>query len=702
MAAGSFLQELKRRNVIRMAGLYLVGAWLVVQVAGTLLPIFGAPAWLPRSIVVLLAIGLVPVLLFSWIYELTPEGLKRDADVPAEQSIGQQTAQRMEHLLVVLLLFAVGYFALDKFVLAPKRQAQSTATSPAPAAVAVAASNRKSIAVLPFENLSEDKANGYFADGIQDQILTGLARIGDLKVISRTSTQKYASRPENLSQIAKELGVAHILEGSVQRAGNRVLINVQLIDAASDSHLWAETYDRTLEDVFAVESEVAKKIAEALAARLSRGELAALQRKPTNIPAAYDAYIKARALEARTVIQTRGQAEPIFAAYREAVRLDPDFALAWAELSIIMYRGAWVGLGPSDEWNAEATRAMARARELQPDLPQAEMARGVHMYYLERDFPGALEVMNSLTGKLPNDADLYLFIGYLSRRVGRWPESIAAFERARELSPNDANIAYHLGVTRVATGDCDQGLRDIAVAVAQAPDNTHALGTQLQCAWIRGDKAQAAAFIAAAKPDAPGFAGLKGGQLLIERDYPAAATQLQAAIAGAGDVQNDFSMGGYIPARVDWQLQLALVRERQGDAGAAQAIYRQVKAEAREALRTKPKSSYVEAAWRSALGLALAGLGDRDAATAQTQLLEQLVPESVDHLEGPAWTYYIARIHALNGDADRALPVLRHLVDMHAKASVFDVGNLRIEPYWDGLREDPRFQALVDSKGKAP
>jgi TolB-like protein len=375
MAAASFLHELKRRNVIRMAGLYLVGAWLTVQVASTLLPMFGAPDWLPRTIVLVLAIGFVPALLFSWIYELTPEGLKRDAEVPPEASIGKQTAQRMEHLLVVLLLLAVAYFVVDKFVLVPKRAAAAPATVAARPATSVASSEnlsapRKSIAVLPFENLSENKENGYFADGVQDQILTGLAKIGDLKVISRTSTQKYASRPENLSQIAKELGVAHILEGSVQRAGNRVLINVQLIDAATDSHLWAESYDRTLEDVFAVQGEVAKKIAEQLAATLSRGELNAISARPTEVPDAYDAYLKARAYATR-VVQTREQADRLLEAYREAVRLDPKFAIAWADLARELFRMSWVGLDPSGKLQAEGEQALRTAAELAPGRRRA-------------------------------------------------------------------------------------------------------------------------------------------------------------------------------------------------------------------------------------------------------------------------------------------------------------------------------------------
>src|SRR5215467_8319266 len=208
-----------------MAGLYLVGAWLVTQVASTVLPMFGAPDWLPRSVVILLALGFVPVMVFSWVYELTPEGLKRDADVPAEQSIGRETGTRIDRAIIAVLLIALGYFAVDKFVMAPRHFAGNA---------------DKSIAVLPFENLSDEKSNGYFAEGIQDEILTRLAKIGALRVISRTSTQQYASKPGNLAEIARQLGVTNIVEGSVQKAGDAVRVNVQLIRATTDTHLWAE------------------------------------------------------------------------------------------------------------------------------------------------------------------------------------------------------------------------------------------------------------------------------------------------------------------------------------------------------------------------------------------------------------------------------------------------------------------------------
>src|SRR5438034_2136266 len=263
MNIDNFFAELKRRNVIRMAGLYLVGAWLLTQVASTVLPMFGAPDWLPRSIVSLLAIGFIPALIFSWVFELTPEGLKRDQDVAPEQSITPRTGRRMDRMIIVVLVLALGYFAFDKFALTPRREAALVSRAVPNESKSII--NTKSIAVLPFENLSRDPDNAFFTDGVQDEILTALSRIADLKVISRTSVMQYKSGlARNLRKIGEELGVAHLLEGSVQRAANKVRVNAQLIDARNDAHLWAQTYDRDLADVFAIQSEIAKAIADQL------------------------------------------------------------------------------------------------------------------------------------------------------------------------------------------------------------------------------------------------------------------------------------------------------------------------------------------------------------------------------------------------------------------------------------------------------
>ena len=268
-AQPSFFAELKRRNVVRMAGLYLVGAWLLIQVASTMLPAFSEPGLGRTRMIITLALGFIPALIFSWVFELTPEGLKRDEDVAPEQSIAPQTARRMDRMIIVVLVLALGYFAFDKFVLAPRREAARSHSAPNDTKPTVIP--EKSIAVLPFENLSSDKENAYFAEGIQDEILTRLSKVAALKVISRTSTQQYQSKPGNLPEIAKQLGVANILEGSV-KAGPAVPVNGQLIKAVTDDHLWAESYDRKLDDIFGVEGEIAQTVAEALHAKLTGAE----------------------------------------------------------------------------------------------------------------------------------------------------------------------------------------------------------------------------------------------------------------------------------------------------------------------------------------------------------------------------------------------------------------------------------------------
>jgi TolB-like protein len=668
----SLIAELQRRKVFKVGAAYLVVGWLLIQVAATVAPQLNLPEWAPRLITFIVLLGFPVVLVMAWVFDVTPEGIKVDASRVGSKRIFVTAA--------VLMVLSLGWYF----------HRQSPQAVVAPNVVAAAAD--KSIAVLPFENLSEEKANGYFADGIQDQILTGLAKIGDLKVISRTSTQKYASRPENLSQIARELGVAHILEGSVQRSGNKVRVNVQLIEAATDSHLWAETYDRSMEDVFAVESEVAQKIADSLAANLSRGEREALAQKPTEVPAAYDAYLRARALGSKS-LQSRQQADLELDAYREAVRLDPKFALAWAQLARDLFRVTWSGLDPSGELRAEGKLALDRADALAPGSVQTQLAHGVHMYYIELDFAGALVVMNSLKSKLPNDADIWMWSGFLSRRLGRFEESTNDWQRARDLSPNDGNIAYHLAVTLVTMGDCDRGVRELDASLALTPDNAHALAMKLQCAWSRGDMPQAATWLDAADDDSPAVRGLRGVQLLYQRDYGNASKQLQRAIAGAGDTLIDAFNNGYLPARVEWQLDLALSQQRAGEGALSEGSFRQEMAEATAVLASKPGNRYVEAGWHLVLGIAQAGLGEHEASIAQGKLAVALVPESGDRLEGPGWLVYQARIYALNGDAADAVPLLRHL--LQTPASLMSAENLRFEPFWDPIRNDPGFQALL-------
>jgi tetratricopeptide (TPR) repeat protein len=486
-----------------------------------------------------------------------------------------------------------------------------------------------------------------------------------------------------------------VLEGSVQRQGDRLRVTVQLIKVADGFHLWSETYDRTLEDVFAVQGEVAKKIAESLAATLSRGELSAISTRPTEVPAAYDAYLKARAYATR-VVQTREQADRLLDAYREAVRLDPKFALAWADLARELFRISWVGLDEDGKLRAEGEGALAKAAELTPDSPQVEEARAVQLYYVKRDFRAALAVIDKLKTQLPNDGEIWMWGGYLNRRVGHFQQSLMDFDRARSLSPNDANITYHLAVTAIASGDCVRGLRELDASLAISGDNTHALAMKLQCAWSSGDLQRADAYLAGADANAPAVQGLLGTQLLLKRDYAGAIAQLQKAMAGAGaDAFIDAFLNGYVPARNDWGINLGIAYQRLGDEKAATEAFRRVKAEATRALAAKQQSPYVESAWHSVLGQAQASLGEREAAAGQARILGALVPEEQDTLEGPGWSFYRARILAMNGDAAACVPLLRHLVQ--TRAAQISVENLKQDPAWDPIREDPAFKALIAS-----
>jgi adenylate cyclase len=415
--------ELKRRNVIRFAGLYLVGAWLLVQVSSTVLPMFGAPEWLPRSIVILLALGFLPALIFSWVFELTPEGLKRDEDVRPEESIAPQTARRMDRMIIAVLLLALGYFAIDKFALTPRQVSSPNDSS--------SAINPKSIAVLPFDNLSRDPDNAYFCEGVQDEILTRLAKVADLKVISRTSTQHFKSAPDNLPQIARQLGVAHILEGSVQKSNGQVRVNVQLINALTDAHLWADTYDRKLTDIFAVETEIAKTIAESLQAKLTGSEKSSMAKVPTANPEAYELYLKGRFFwNKRSGVDLRKAIDY----FNQAIAKDPNYGLAYAGLADSYMLLPNYGGASAKESIAPARAAITKALELDDSLAEAHASFGLletlelRLEHAVRDFERAIELK-------PNYATAHhwLMLGQLS--LGRFDPAIAEGKRAIELDP---------------------------------------------------------------------------------------------------------------------------------------------------------------------------------------------------------------------------------------------------------------------------
>jgi TolB-like protein len=322
MGSKNFFAELKRRNVYKVAVAYAVVAWLLLQAASIFLPAFDAPPWAMKIFIIVIVLGFPVALALSWAFEITPEGIKLESEIAPNESITRRTGRKIVGITVVLAVIAAGLMLFQ--VLRSKSDRANVAPS-----LATAASN-KSIAVLPFDNLSRDPDNAYFCEGVQDEILTRLAKVADLKVISRTSTQHFKSAPENLPAIAKQLGVAHILEGSVQKANDQVRVNVQLINAMTDAHLWADTYDRKLTDIFAVESEIAKTIAETLQARLTGSERSSIAKTPTVNPEAYELYLKGKFFaEKRTGADLRKSIEY----YDQAIAKDPGYPLAYVGLA---------------------------------------------------------------------------------------------------------------------------------------------------------------------------------------------------------------------------------------------------------------------------------------------------------------------------------------------------------------------------------
>lgn len=423
MKIDNLFAELKRRNVIRFAGLYLVGAWLLVQVSSTVLPMFGAPDWLPRSVVILLAIGFLPALVFSWVFEMTPHGLKRDEDVAPEESIAPQTARRMGRMIIAVLVLALAYFAVDKFVLAPRRISSPNDPS--------SAINAKSIAVLPFDNLSRDPDNAYFCEGVQDEILTRLAKVADLKVISRTSTQHFESTPNNLPAIAKQLGVMHILEGSVQKSNDQVRVNVQLINAMTDAHLWADTFDRKLTDIFAVESEIAKTIAETLQAKITGSEKSSMAKVPTANPEAYELYLKGRFFwNKRSGVDLRKAIE----FFNQAIGKDPNYALAYAGLADSYLLLPNYGGAPTADVIPPARAAVAKALELDDSLAEAHASLGL-LDTLELRLERAITQMERAVQLKPNYATGHHWLGLGHLSLGHFDQAITEGKRAAELDP---------------------------------------------------------------------------------------------------------------------------------------------------------------------------------------------------------------------------------------------------------------------------
>src|SRR2546429_416902 len=478
MKIENFFNELKRRNVIRAAGLYLVGAWLLTQVASTVLPMFGAPDWLPRSIVILLAIGFLPALIFSWVFELTPQGLKRDEDVRPEESIAPQTARRMNRMIIAVLVLAVAYFAVDKFALNPRREKSAAGVS----ASSNAAPNEKSVAVLAFANMSDDKGSEYFSDGISEELLTVLQKIPGLHVAARTSAFSFKGKNATAQEIGQKLGVAHLVEGSVRKAGDVVRIAARLTQANTGEEQWSENYTRNLKDVFAVQTELAQTIVEQLRGQLTGGaanpttkaeiqaEVRAAGKGGTKSVEAHEAYLQGRFFINRHSEKETDQAR---GAFERAVQLDPKFALAWAGLAQThVWDCNYATEGGQKGFNehlAAARDAVGRALALEPDLPDALFPRATIETNFDYNWKAAAETLRKALALTPQDPALLMWAGNLAAARGEMTQSLEFNRRAVALDPVNAQAREFLASGLSATGKQEEARAEYARAIELNP-----------------------------------------------------------------------------------------------------------------------------------------------------------------------------------------------------------------------------------------
>jgi len=677
----TFFGELKRRNVYKVAAAYVVAGWALSQGIAQVFPVFDVPNWAIRLIVVLIISGLPIALVLAWIFELTPHGIKRTEDVDVSAS---RISRRRTWIYVVIVAGAIsiGLFFVGRYT-APKQRVASGAPE-------------KSIAVLPFENLSEDKANAYFAEGIKDEILTKLATVRDLKVISRTSTAKYQSKPDNLKTVAKELGVSTVLEGAVQKAGDKVRVNVRLIDARADTHLWAKSYDRDIKDVLEVESEMSQEIADALQAKLSPSESHALASAGTRDPEAYDLFLRGEYEfhQAENVLASDAY-DRADAFYEQALIRDPKFAQAAAALARSRLSRHWYVSALTPTELGEVKSLIDRALALAPNSPEAHFALGLFFYFGYHQYENALTEFNRTIELQPNNALARQYCAWVYRRRGEWERSLAAAHRAEELDPRDATIPANIGGTYLSLRQGKDAEQAELRALAIDPHNTIAAAFLL-IARVNGE-----GDVDSARRAFDGFSEDTKNRL---------AGQGARGYGAGGDVAAVLGMAVYldvIERRFTDALQTLEKRTSNNDrlqqlfprvvlpllAGQAEAA----KSTGEEALplleaglRERPNDTL---AMRQLSWVYLALGRDADALRLSREAAH-LISIEKDAFAGPIFQNGLAQIEARAGAPEEAIKRLRRLLSIPAGA-VASIARLKIDPVWDPIRNRPDFQQLL-------
>jgi TolB-like protein/Tfp pilus assembly protein PilF len=671
----NFLTELKRRNVYRAAVAYGVVAWFLTQLTTQVFPFFEIPNSAVRFVVIALATGFPIAMLLSWLYEFTPEGIVRteDLDPVHAKSVQRATGRILDFIIIGVLLLVITMLIVDR---RPFYSQTGESIS------------QKSIAVLPFENLSDEKQNAYFADGVQDEILTDLAKIADLKVISRTSVMQYKSGgSRNVREIAEQLGVSHVVEGSVQRTRGRVRVSAQLIDARTDAHLWAEHYDRPLDDVFAIQSEVAQAIADQLNAKLSPAEKAAIKQRPTADLVAYDLYLQAGTLRDATSFNALLKDNLLKATHllEQAIARDPTFFLAYCRLAEAHDFIYFFGTDHTPERLARANAAIQAALRLRPDSGEAHLALAEHLYRGYRSHEGALAELTLARRALPNNSSVFELIGFIARRQGRWEESTINLKRALELDPRNLFFLQQLSFTY----EFQRRYRDLAVVLDQAlklvpsdPD-TRVARASIDLAE-RADPRSADTTIDALVAEDPA-----AGKTIAERWFYIA--MCESDNFGVSRALANISPEGTSTGSIWWPhayFEARAARAR-GEA-VAHAAFTAARAEVEKTMRGQP--DYAQGL--IVLGMIDAGLGRKEDAIREGRRAVELVPISKDAIDGSDLILNLVVIYAWTGQKDLGL---KELAEAAQLPCALNYGGLRLHPDWDPLRRDPRFEQIVAS-----
>ncbi len=681
MKIDNLFAELKRRNVYKVAVAYAIVGWLFVQVATQVFPFFEIPNWAVRLVVLAIVIGFPIALVIAWAFELTPEGLKRTEDVDRARSARQPRRHTWIFVVIVGAALSLGLFFIGRYT-ASRTTLREDGRSGGPSLP------EKSIAVLPFENLSDDKNAAYFAEGIQDEILTKLASIADLKVISRTSTAKYKSKPEDLKTVSQQLGVANVLEGSVQKAADKVRVNVQLIDARADSHLWAKTYDRDLEDVFAIQSEVAQEIADSLKAKLSPAEATTLATAPTNDTAAYDLFLKGE-FEQR-VANSNFRPESFDQAarwYKEAIARDPNFALAIAQLAICQLRRHWLTDPLSESELVEVGRTAKQAVTLAPDLAEAHVALGLFHYYGFREYEKALTEFQRAIEFRPNYSLALQFVAFVHRRQGKWDRTLEELKKSIDQDPRDPYVQAGLAETYVFLRRWREAEDTARHALTMDPHEATAMRMLLLSSLNRtGNALEPLRILATFPPDdllLPNTGmfdmviGTRGETFVLGRDFNAALKACET---------------GTVARTNEWQRFAAKagIRVLAGDVTGAHADAEKARDLLEARLSEQPND------FRSLRALSWVYLAlDRkaDAIKIARQTLDLLPPEK-DAVLGSGNLAALAEIQVQTGAVTEAMQNLKKLLSIPAGETI-SIARMKIDPVWDPIRKDPGFQQLL-------